>query len=171
MTTYAETTRNRLRALLGTNKVAEIDTGFLSLAEDVDSKMASYWQDTFAKRPAAGQPNRIFKATDTGLLYHDTGTVWEQILGPGAATYEAGVSRSVATLYEPSATRTVEVVVRIQGGEAISSWVVNVGGVLLHAGGGAQTLSHTFTCTPATKWEVQKVSGTIAGIFSSYRPQ
>lgn len=82
--TYAETVRNKLRAILGTNKISDLDTAILALAEDVDSKMASYWQGTLAERPAAGQPNRFFKATDKGVIYHDTGTIWEPIM-PGLA--------------------------------------------------------------------------------------
>lgn len=85
--TFGTTTRNLLRYLKGTSLVSDIDEGFQALAEDVDTKMASYLQDTFAKRPAAGQPNRLFKATDTGALFHDTGTLWEPIyLGSPGAT-------------------------------------------------------------------------------------
>jgi len=33
-------------------------------------------ENTFANRPSAGQPGRIFIATDTGLMYRDTGSTW-----------------------------------------------------------------------------------------------
>ena len=43
-------------------------------------------QDTFANRPAAGVAGRWYFATDTGVLYADTGTAWVQVaLGTLAA--------------------------------------------------------------------------------------
>ena len=33
-------------------------------------------ENTFANRPSPGQPGRIFIATDTGLMYRDTGSTW-----------------------------------------------------------------------------------------------
>src|SRR3989304_8294020 len=43
-------------------------------------------QDTLANRPAASVAGRVYYATDTGLLYADTGSAWTQIaLGTLAA--------------------------------------------------------------------------------------
>src|SRR3990167_5278425 len=43
-------------------------------------------QDTLANRPAASVAGRVYYATDTGILYADTGSAWTQIaLGPLAA--------------------------------------------------------------------------------------
>lgn len=84
---YTTTTRNALRKITGGSKVSDLDEGIGALADDVDTKMASYSQDTFAKRPAAGQPNRIFKATDTGALYHDTGAAWEHLIVSAEGTH------------------------------------------------------------------------------------
>jgi len=77
----ATTARNALRyPILGDTPDFPRDMGYL--AADVDVKMVSYWTGTKAERLAlgVGQPNRFFKETDTGLLYHDTGAEWEQIM-------------------------------------------------------------------------------------------
>lgn len=83
---YGTTAGNVLRWLRGTNLISDVDQGFKALAEDVAEKMLGYSQDTLAKRPGAGVANRLFKATDTGALYHDTGSVWEMLLGSGYAS-------------------------------------------------------------------------------------
>lgn len=74
--TYVESIRNKLRAITGTSKISDIDEWAKALTEDVDTKMASFWNDTFAKRPAAAQSNRIFRASDTGTVYLDNGIEW-----------------------------------------------------------------------------------------------
>lgn len=48
-----------------------------ALVEDLSAKLLGYSQGTTAARPAAGVVNRIYKATDTDIIYHDTGTEWE----------------------------------------------------------------------------------------------
>lgn len=78
--TFGTTARNALRFLKGTSLVSDVDEGFEALANDVDTKMASYSQGTLAARPAAGQANRFYKATDTGTIYHDTGAAWEALV-------------------------------------------------------------------------------------------
>jgi hypothetical protein len=77
--TFLETVRNKLRYMIGTDLLSDVDEGFQRLAEDVDTKMASFSQDTLAKRPAAGRPNALFYAEDTGVLFRDTGTVWRPV--------------------------------------------------------------------------------------------
>lgn len=94
MATFGETAANKLRYLLGSNKPSEIPEGFLRLAEDVDTKMASWWEGTLAARPAFGQANRFYYATDNDTLYHDTGAAWELIV-----TWQAVTHASVGTLY------------------------------------------------------------------------
>jgi hypothetical protein len=76
MPTYSTTTKYLLRALLGGNLVADIDTGFASLASDIDANMAGYAEGTFAGKPAAAKAGRIYRCTDTGQWLADTGTTW-----------------------------------------------------------------------------------------------
>lgn len=73
---FAETTRWKLRRLLGASKVSDVDEGFQRLAEDCDNTFIGMLVDTLAKRPGASMPNRIFRASDTGNYYLDTGTEW-----------------------------------------------------------------------------------------------
>jgi hypothetical protein len=77
---FNTTARNALRWLTGASKVSDIDEGFSALAEDVDKKMASWWEGTHAARPAAGQANRLYKETDTNIIFHDTGSAWEPVM-------------------------------------------------------------------------------------------
>jgi len=83
---FFETARNKLRALTGKNPVDTIGEGFEALADDVDKKMVSFWSGTLPERPAAGQPNRIYRVTTNGTLWLDTGTEWQQVWGPGGPT-------------------------------------------------------------------------------------
>jgi hypothetical protein len=76
MPTYSTTTKYLLRALLGGNLVSDIDTGFASLASDIDANMAGYAEGTFAGKPAAAKAGRIYRCTDTGQWLADTGTAW-----------------------------------------------------------------------------------------------
>lgn len=89
--TFGTTTRNALRWLKGASLVSDVDEGFQLLAEDCDTKLVSWWEDTLAKRPAAGQPNRFFKATDINVIFHDTGTIWEPV-APGMVEAVSTVS-------------------------------------------------------------------------------
>lgn len=131
MPSFGETTGNVLRYMLGGDLVSDIDAGFQALAEDVASKALFYVQDTLAKRPAAGVPNRFFKDTDDGLLWHDTGSVFEPILGPGlgAASYSAQTEVASNTEVEPSSTRPafVAMTIRVKS-SGTSVWEVFVGG-------------------------------------------
>lgn len=99
---FGSTAGNVLRYLKGDNLVSDIDAGFQTLAEDVASKMLGYVQDTLAKRPAAGVVNRLFKATNTGLLYHDTGAIYEPMMGPGVGLPTAQVVRTAAKKKNPT---------------------------------------------------------------------
>ena len=88
--TFGTTARNALRWLQGNNLVSDIDEGFKALASDVDTKMMSFWTGTLGGRPGAGQPNRLYYATDNGLLYYDTGTKWKEIFTSIPAELAAG---------------------------------------------------------------------------------
>lgn len=162
--TFVTTVRNKLRAITGTSLVSDIDEGMKALADDVDTKMASWSEGTFAARPAAGQANRFYKATDTGAIYHDTGTVWEQLIRAADTAYVGDAQLvanraliNTATAYaagklftkaeaeagvEPSATRP-----------ALVSWInlenTTIGGVALSAPqSGAQ-----YYVPPGVKWK------------------
>jgi len=80
---FLETAGIKLRYLLGTSKVSDVDEGFQRLAEDCASKLLGYSEDTLAKRPSAGVINRHFRATDNGITYKDTGSGWEAREWPG----------------------------------------------------------------------------------------
>lgn len=86
---FGTTTGNVLRYLRGTNLVSDIDEGFKVLAEDVAKKMMGFVEDTAAKRPAAGVLNRLFRASDTGVVSLDIGTGWGQLWPPIGGTGSA----------------------------------------------------------------------------------
>jgi hypothetical protein len=97
MPTYSTTTKYLLRALLGGNLVSDIDTGFASLASDIDSNMAGYAEGTFAGKPAAAKAGRIYRCTDTGQWLADTGSAWVEIarLATALGAYETVSETSI----------------------------------------------------------------------------
>jgi hypothetical protein len=119
---YTTTARNALRALLNTSKIEDVDAGFNALASDIDTKMLGYLSGTTAARPAAGIENRLYKATDTGYLYHDTGTEWERIIvgSQALSTLDAftvgAFAMTAFQFYELSATRPTWVSISISSG-------------------------------------------------------
>ena len=46
------------------------------------------FSDTYANRPAASYPGRLFISTDTKEIYRDTGTAWEEIAGSGSGNIQ-----------------------------------------------------------------------------------
>lgn len=109
---FAETTRWKLRRLLGSSKGSDIDEGFQRLAEDVDTKMVGLLVDTFAKRPAASIVNRLFRASDTGAYYLDTGTEWDHLISTlnvtgyaALVTQATNLASGASTEWAPNATR------------------------------------------------------------------
>lgn len=50
-----------------------------TMAAAIDSNMAGYAEGTLAAIPAAGKAGRIYRATDTGQVFLDTGTVWVEM--------------------------------------------------------------------------------------------
>lgn len=76
MATFTNTAKYALRWLTGSNLISDIDAGFQALAEDIDASMAGYASGTAASRPAAGVAGKLYRATDTGQVFIDTGTTW-----------------------------------------------------------------------------------------------
>jgi hypothetical protein len=54
-------------------------TQMQALAAQVDAKMAGYLSGTIGSRPAAATAGLIYRATDTGLYYVDTGSTWVEL--------------------------------------------------------------------------------------------
>lgn len=98
--TFGTTPNFLLRWLRGGNNASDIDDGFRSLAEDIDSKMLGLVVDTFAKKPAAGIVNRLFKASDTGAIYLDSGTEWQQLVVGNGLFSNAGSAKRPLELRE-----------------------------------------------------------------------
>lgn len=180
--TYTTTTRWLLKKIKGTNKVSDVDDGIGALADQIDQTFIGLVEDTAAKRPAAGTPNRLFKATDTGLMSRDTGTGWEAIVGPGLGSPGVLTSRSFGAATTPSATRPTMVVLSLttSGTKAedqereISVLVNGVQIALLfsrtRAIGEGHTASVSFICPVGVAWEAT-VSGSASGqtVKSSYQ--
>lgn len=136
-----------------------------ALVEDITAKLLGYSQDTEAKRPAAGVANRIFKATDTGLLWHDTGATWEPLITmSSASSYAASVARTKETEYEPSATRPTLVVINaelsIEGQFKLEMFCGGkfVGAIGVNSPAVGNVGSLTFICPPGAKY---KSKGTV----------
>jgi hypothetical protein len=80
---YTTTTKHALRALTGSSNVSDIDAGFLALAEDLDTIIATADTGVLASRPesssgTAGKNGRWYRATNGGLAY-DHGTGWIEV--------------------------------------------------------------------------------------------
>lgn len=82
---FTTTAKYALRWLTGASAANDIDAGFQALAEDVDSKMAGYAQGTLAARPAAAVTGRLYRTTDTGQVFIDTGTIWIELITSAGA--------------------------------------------------------------------------------------
>jgi hypothetical protein len=59
-----------------------VPADMLRLATDLDNKMRGYSQGTLSARPAAGVSGRVYRATDDGFLYQDTGSAWIIVARP-----------------------------------------------------------------------------------------
>lgn len=180
MASYGESARNKLRALLATNPGTTIGEGFLALAEDVDKKMASWWEGTHAARPSAGQANRFYRETDTGLVFHDTGGIYEQLLtGASIATPIARLAFTLGAPHEPGArvtivTGDVQLEPTTASGAAVTFYV---GGVIvtelfqqLTASGSDSNvrMSFSFAVRPGLSWEGIVTAGKASGLNASY---
>jgi hypothetical protein len=87
MATFTTTAKYALRWLTGGNLISDVDAGFQALAEDIDASMAGQASGTVGAMPAAGKAGRIYRATDTGEVFLDTGSAWILIAGSVAAIY------------------------------------------------------------------------------------
>jgi microcystin-dependent protein len=83
------TTRLKLPYPDPNGKVTVGATDFQELAQKLDEVAVETLQDTKAKRPAAGVLSRLFRATDTGVIYYDTGTEWQAREWPGRLVHSA----------------------------------------------------------------------------------
>src|SRR6266850_5956008 len=60
-----------------TAQVSKLDANWTAGADYINKREISF--GTFAARPAAGTSGRWYFATDTGVLYADTGAAWTQV--------------------------------------------------------------------------------------------
>lgn len=179
--TFLETLRAKLRYIVGTDLVADIDAGFANLAKDVDTKVVSYSQAATGSKPAAGQPNRIWRDTTTGFLYRDTGTEWKRLyIGEAVTTltaagpYSAMAAITVNTDQTPSATRPTLVCLTCRAGAKKAAINVRVGGAsgFIVAQMAATTASvpqpFTFILRPNEKWRWENAEGSAGAVKASY---
>lgn len=78
------TTKYALPTVLGTDIVKDGDNAITALANAVDAKMVGYSSGLLSARPTStpgspGVEGRIYRATDTGQLFMDTGTGWNEL--------------------------------------------------------------------------------------------
>jgi hypothetical protein len=128
--------------------IPDIPRDIKALVEDITAKLLGYSQDTIAKRPAAGVSNRIFKATDTGAIYHDTGTEWELVMpGTSGSAYSGFTAKTLAeghTGFVVHATRDAHVQIKLKSAEATWGAKIEVNGKsagYLLQGAGGTTIS------------------------------
>lgn len=74
--------------------------GWDAQQQKLDDLVAIDLQNTFANRPAAAVRGRYFFATDTGRLYRDTGTAWNEVgptggVAPAALTFGSAGAEGV----------------------------------------------------------------------------
>jgi hypothetical protein len=119
------TARNSLR-IPDAADTPDVPRDIDNLGNDVDVKMVSWWEGTHAGRPAAGQQNRLYKETDTGVIYHDTGSVWEPVVTgvPGASqsTVSWGVVENVVGGIKLLASSGDFTVARLSSSEVEVKW-------------------------------------------------
>lgn len=132
MATYTNTAKYALRWLTGSNLVSDIDAGFQSLAEDIDSKMAGYAEGTAASRPAAGVAGRLYGATDiAGELARDIGSAWVSVSpGYGSALPTSNLYDGQRFIYTADAANGVRWELRYNAGGGTYKWEVIGGGAL-----------------------------------------
>ena len=164
--TFLTTARAKLRYLIGLDLVNDIDAGFKALAEDIDTKIASYSQGATGSKPAAGQRNRFWRDTTTGVFYHDNGTSWTKMLTPTnavTATTAVGPYTAMAAItslveQEPSATRPTLVCLTLKPTTAnVYSDGTKIASFEDMAGNRAHAL--TFILPAGKKWKWESVGG------------
>jgi hypothetical protein len=126
--TYTTTAKYLLRKLTGGSLASDIDEGFASLGDDIDARMAGYSQGTLASRPGAAVAGKLYRATDTGELFIDTGSVWQPAGWTTASLLNSWVSNG-APWADPSYRRELDGKIRIRGmanGGTVNSPVFNL---------------------------------------------
>lgn len=118
MPTYTNTSRLGIRIPQANQKVNDFTAIIDALGSDTDVKAAGWLTGTAAGRPAAGTAGRWYYATDTALLYFDTGSGW--LLAPLAGSWTAvtlgsGVTAPVVGDFTPAAARVEGDTARLQG--------------------------------------------------------
>jgi hypothetical protein len=149
--TFTNTAKYALRWLTGSNIGSDIDAGFQTLAEDLDSKMVGYGQGALADMPAAGKQGRIWRATTFAqtYFYYDTGSAWElinsipgyQMLGSTGDTgqlgsgYQAvpGLTAIMPMTKGQLATLDASITIEVSTNDSVMAfWAVNgTGGAML----------------------------------------
>lgn len=113
MATFTTTAKYALRWLTGANLISDIDAGFQALAEDVDANVAGYSSGTLAALPAAGKAGRLYRTTDTGQWFADTGSAWVEVDLVGSrgksiiATSESRTNTAYGMLTTPDRVQNV----------------------------------------------------------------
>lgn len=135
---------NTLAALSGTQPVSKIDTNFTDIATYVNDREITL--DVVANRPAAAKHGRYFYATDTGILYVDTGVAWQ------ALTPSSTIPFSVSGLALSNDAGTPTTSLDIAAG-AITSDDATVGNRVV------MTLATAFVKKMGTAWAVGTGNG------------
>lgn len=79
----------------GTDAINVSHTAINSAFTAIDGAFSGYAEGTFAGRPAAGKAGRIYRCTDTGQLFEDTGSAWVEI---ARLTTAMGAYRTIGLL-------------------------------------------------------------------------
>lgn len=156
----------KIKSILGTSLISDIDEWAKALVEEMTSKFAAYQQGLASARPAAGHSTVFYKSTDTGVLEHDTGSAWEPVLGPGMSTaYTTSAAVTSGKEELTSATRPVLVMVSVKSiAGATSIGTAVVGGVTVStvsepSASDAEALQ-TFIVPANVKWKVTLTNAT-----------
>ena len=77
-----------LETVLGTDVINQLDDSWAVLTGQLDSIMVVQSSGPLSSRPVStigtpGKVGRFYRATDTGQLFYDTGTGWEEIIRRG----------------------------------------------------------------------------------------
>jgi hypothetical protein len=97
------TTRYGLPTMAGTDFIADINEWTASAMAAIDAKMSGYAEGTLAARPTStsgspGVAGRVYRATDTGQWFLDTGTGWAQVTSSGAPASGKAIIATSQTL-------------------------------------------------------------------------
>lgn len=145
MATFGLTAQYALRKLLGTNVISDIDAGFEALANDIDSKMVGYSEGPINSRPTStsgtpGIKGRLYRATDEGRVYMDTGTSWVELAQLPLPRVEATSAYTAGPTFSQTTTQLASVSLTTRGGPVL----VGLTGRATHGGVNGTFYTHTF---------------------------